>query len=205
MNYALLAQGTLVCSALSLLCLIVLHFTSPQFKPSWRMVSEYALGKHKGWLTAFFFLWGVSSMLLSVLLWNLVDGTWPTVGVVLLFLSGIGEIMGGLFDIKHKLHGAAFGLGIPTLPAAALILSYHAGGPPILIWAAHLTWISVVLMAIAMMVMMVGFKKSGMVMGPDMTPPEKVPPGVIALAGYANRFLILCYMGWLVLVASEFL
>jgi len=44
----LLAQLTLVCGALSLLCLLALHFVSPQFSPAWRMVSEYALAGMAG-------------------------------------------------------------------------------------------------------------------------------------------------------------
>jgi hypothetical protein len=42
-------------------------------------------------------------------------------------------------------------------------------------------------------------------MGPDATPPEHVPEGVIAWGGYANRLLIVCYVGWLLFMASAFL
>ena len=58
---------TIASAAMSLLSLIVLHFVSPEFKPSWRMISEYAMGKHKGVLTTFFFCWGLSSLFLSLL------------------------------------------------------------------------------------------------------------------------------------------
>lgn len=201
----LLANLTIISSVLSLLCLLVLHFINPQLQPSWRMVSEYALGKQKWLLTSFFLLWGLSSILLAALLWNLVDGTWPTVGVILLFLSGAGEIMGGLFDVKHKLHGAAFGLGIPTLPAAALILSYNLSADSTVILVAHSTWISVVLMALSMMLLFSGFKKAGLPMGPNVTPPEKLPAGVIGISGYANRLLILVYISWLMVIARMFL
>ena len=87
---------TIASAAMSLLCLlIVLHFVSPEFKPSWRMISEYAMGKHKGVLmTSFFVCWGLSSIFLSLLLWNKVTTTWGTVGVILLFISSIGEING---------------------------------------------------------------------------------------------------------------
>ena len=115
---------TIASAAMSLLSLIVLHFVSPEFKPSWRMISEYAMGKHKRVLTTFFFCWGLSSIFLSLLLWNKVTTIWGTVGVILLFVSSIGEIMGGLFDVNHKHHGLAFLLGIPTLPAAALLIGY---------------------------------------------------------------------------------
>jgi hypothetical protein len=40
----ILAVLTIVSGSLSLLCLLALHFVSPEFQPSWRMISEYALG-----------------------------------------------------------------------------------------------------------------------------------------------------------------
>ncbi len=43
------ALFTITTGILSLLCLQILHVVSPEFKPGWRMISEYALGKHK-WL-----------------------------------------------------------------------------------------------------------------------------------------------------------
>ena len=193
---------------LSLLCLLALHFASPEFQPSWRMISEYALGKYKVLITAFFLLWGLSSILTGILLWNELTSAWAMIGLVLLFISAVGEIMGGLFDLKHKLHGLAFLLGVPALPIAALLISYHlvnAAGwsdhkSSILFWA-HSTWISLVLMGAAMGVMMAGFKKAGLAMEQNGPVPEKVPEGVIALAGYTNRLLVFCYIVWLLVIS----
>jgi Protein of unknown function (DUF998) len=196
-------QLTLVLSGLALLSLLALHFVSPEYKTSWRMISEYALGKYKWLITSFFIFWGLSSITLGIALWPLADNTWAAIGVVVLFISAVGEIMGGLFDIKHKLHGASFMLGVPAVPIAAMFIGYNLSGANSLVFiASQATWISLVLMGVAMMVMMSGFKKSGIPMGPDATPPEKVPDGVIALAGYANRLLVICYVGWLMVVAT---
>lgn len=199
-------------SGLSLLCLLLLHFLSPEFKPSWRMISEYALGKYKPVLTTFFLLGSVSSLLLPFLLWNETTGVWAKIGLVLIFISGVGGCMGGLFDVKHPLHGAAFALGVPTLPVGALLVSYnlikkgtwnqHSSG---ILFSAHSIWISIVLMAVAMIVMMSGFKQAGIPMGKDATPPESVPAGVIALAGYFNRLLVLCCAGWVIFMAKVYL
>ena len=188
---------------------MILHFVSPEFKPSWRMISEYALGKHKGILTAFFITWGLSSILLSVFLWSRVTSAWGTVGVILLFISSIGGIMGGLFDVKHKHHGLAALLGVPTLPIAALLIGYNLTqtpdtNPAVVLASSHATWISFVIMGITMAVMISGFKNSGIPMGPNAEPPKFVPPGVIALAGYANRLLVICYVGWLIVVAGSY-
>ena len=210
--YSLLAQMTIVTGGLSLLCLLALHVVSPEFQPSWRMISEYALGRHKWLITAFFFLWGTTSLLLSLLLWNAVTTWWGLLGVALLLISACGEILGGLFDVKHKGHGLAFALGVPSLPIAALLIGYdltgaegwssHAGA---ILLSAHATWISLIVMAVAMGVMFAGFKKAGIAMDQNAEPPERVPDGVVALGGYANRLLIVCYVGWLMVIAGAFL
>jgi len=199
------ASLTTIFAILALVCLLALHFASPEFQPSWRMISEYALGKHKWLITLFFVFWGLSSFSLAAYLWPRVGGTWVTVGVVLLVISGIGEIMGGLFDLKHKLHGAAFLLGVPALPVAALLIGYYLTKetPHTLTLAiAHSTWISMILMGVSLAILMTGFKNAGYTMDQNMTPPEKLPDGVIGVVGYANRLLILCYVGWLLLIAN---
>lgn len=208
----MLAKIIIASGIIALISLLILHFTSPEIKPSWRLISEYAYGKYKHLLTIFFVLWGVSSLLLPFLLWNETSTVWAKIGLVLVFVSGIGACMGGLFDVKHVLHGAAFGLGVPTLPIGALLVSYHlvrkAGWmnhSTGILFSAHFTWISLVMMAIAMMVMMNGFKQAGIEMGPNSVPPESVPEGVTAIAGYFNRFLVLCYAGWTMLMAYYFL
>jgi hypothetical protein len=209
---ALLAKLTLVSSALSLLCLLILHFVSREYKPSWRMISEYALGKHKWLITSFFIFWGLSSFFVALLLFNLVTSTAAITGVVLITISGTGAIMGGLFDVKHKLHGMAFALGIPTMPIGALLVAYHLlqnenwnTHSTALLVSSHALWISVVLMALSMMILFSGFKKAGIAMGPNVEPPKEVPSGVIAVNGYANRLLVLCYVHWSVMIAMTYL
>jgi hypothetical protein len=211
-NLSIVAKISITSGLLSLLSLLILHFVSPELKASWRMVSEYAYGKYKWLLTSFFIFWSLSSLSLAFLLSNIVTTKWALFGVILIAISGIGAFMGGLFDVKHKHHGLAFLLGVPTLPAGALLVSYHIiNSPnwysyktPILI-SAHSTWVSLVLMAIGMMAMFSSFKKAGITWDKNMVPPEKLPAGVTAYGGYANRFLILCYVGWLLLIAKTYL
>lgn len=202
----LLATLSIIAGVLSLISLLALHFTSPEFKPSWRMVSEYALGKYKWVLTLFFFMWGISSIFLAMSLMNIVSGFWPTAAIILLAISGIGAICGGLFDVNHKKHGLAFALGVPTLPIAALILTYHLLNTNIIsqtnaLISAHSTWISLILMAMSMMLMFSGFKKAGVAWDKDSPPPTEVPKGVIALGGYANRLLVFCDIFWVIYIA----
>jgi hypothetical protein len=55
------ARLAIAAAAAALLLLASLHVLSPEFDPSWRMVSEYANG-HYGWvLSLMFAAWGVSS------------------------------------------------------------------------------------------------------------------------------------------------
>ena len=42
----ILAILSITTGVASLLSLLALHFASPEFKPGWRMVSEYAMGKY---------------------------------------------------------------------------------------------------------------------------------------------------------------
>jgi hypothetical protein len=203
---------TIASSIISLLSLLALHFTSPEFQPSWRMISEYALGKYKGVLTIFFFAWGLGSILCALLLWNNISGIWATLGVMMVLVTGIGAIAGGLFDVKHKLHGLAFGLGVPFLPIGALLIAYHLiqkvnwlNYKQALLVSSHAIWISLLLMAISMMLIFSGFKKAGYPMGPDVEPPKELPKGVIGINGYMNRLLVLCYILWNITIAFIFL
>lgn len=202
----ILAVLSIIAGITSLLSLLALHFTSPEYKPSWRMVSEYALGKYEWLLMAFFFLWGASSILLALALAQIVNGLWAYLGTALLFISGVGAVLGGLFNVNHKKHGLAFMLGVPPLPIAALILNYHLLNSKAItqtdsLLAAHATWISVVLMGITMMLMFSGFKKAGVTWDKDSPPPTEVPKGVIALGGYANRLLVFCFIFWVIVIA----
>src|SRR5215217_8527403 len=49
------ARLSFAAAALSLVLLAALHVLSPEFDPSWRMVSEYATGDY-GWVLALMFL-----------------------------------------------------------------------------------------------------------------------------------------------------
>jgi hypothetical protein len=204
----LIPTFVIVFSALSLFSLLVLHFVSPEFKPSWRMISEYALGNHKWLITSFFVFWALASMLLAIALWYEVSSIWAKIGVILVFISGIGAFMGGLFDVKHKYHGLAFGLGIPTLPIGSLLICYHLLSfdgwqthRSALLYSTHSIWISLILMAISMILLMTGYKKTGLPMGPGVEPPKELPKDVIGVNGYFNRLLVLCYIVWLIVIS----
>lgn len=197
------ARLSIAASSVAIISLLMLHVTSPELDPSWHMISEYAYGAF-GWLLTLFFLsWGLSSWSAATALFPLMKNGTSKVGIVLLVISGLGEIMGALFDIRHNLHGAAFGLGVPTLPIAALMLSiyfvrtYKIDRTRLLI-TAHSTWISLVLMAVTMGIFISGLRSTGAFHPEAKTMLTSLPEGVIALIGYANRLLVITYLIWLI-------
>ena len=208
-SLSIFANSTIAFGVISILCLLTLHFTSPEFKPNFRMVSEYALGKHKWLLTMFFLCWGLCSISSGFMLWNVVTTGWAKFGVVLLFVTGNGAIMGGLFDVQHKLHGLAFGIGLPFLPIGALLISYHLiqktawqNHSTLLLLSGHAIWISLILMAVAMVLLFSSLKANGIAFGPDAAPMSELPKGVIGINGWANRLLVLCYIAYPILIAK---
>lgn len=211
-NISLFANGTIVFGVISILCLLILHFVSTEFKPNFRMVSEYALGKHKWLITIFFLCWGLCSISSGFMLLNVVTSAWAKFGVLLLFVTGIGAIMGGLFDVQHKLHGLSFGLGVPFLPIGALLISYHLikkaewqNHSTSLLLSSHSIWISLIFMAVTMFLLFSSLKKAGIVYGPDSPLLTELPKGVIGINGWANRLLVLCYIIYPILTARTLL
>jgi hypothetical protein len=143
------------------------------------------------------------------MLWNVVSTNWAKFGVVLLFVTGLGAIMGGMFDVQHKLHGLSFGIGVPFMPIGALLISYHLvkkadwqNHSTSLLISSHSIWISLVLMAATMFLLFSSLKATGIVYGPDSPPLSELPKGVIGINGWANRLLVLCYILYPVLTAK---
>ncbi len=208
-SISILANSTIALGIISIVAIIALHIVSNEFKPNFRMVSEYALGHYKWLLTIFFFCWGLCSIFSGLTLWNVVTTGWARFGIMLFFVTGIGAIMGGLFDVQHKLHGLSFGIGVPFMPVGALIVTYHLlkksewqNHSTAMLLSSHFIWISLVLMAVSMFVLFAGLKSAGVTYGPDSPPLTELPKGVIGISGWANRFLVLCYIVYPVLTAK---
>lgn len=190
------ARISFAASSASLVLLAALHVLSPEFDPSKRMVSEYALGSF-GWVLSLMFLaWALSCVALFVAIKSQVRTTGGRIGLGLLLLSALGMAMAAFFDVNHNLHGVAALIGMPNLPIAAVLISVSLRRNPswsaarrLLIWTAILTWVSLLLMNIAIFT---GFSQTG-----------EANPG--AWFGWANRFLILAYNVWLIAVARRML
>lgn len=198
--YAAIAGVAISCGAL-----LLLHLVDRDHDPSWRMVSEYANGSHKGLLTVVFFAWAVSSFALLAALLPIASTTLGKIGLTLLVLAGIGQLMGGLFDINHKLHGPAAMIGIPALCAAAVVVTMalarrsDIAAPPV--WAAHLPWISFALMIASLILFMTSLKSAGIDTSAQTGPLSELPPGVTAYVGWANRLLFATSYLWVMLTS----
>jgi hypothetical protein len=195
-------------SAGALLCLVSLHFLSPEFDPSWRMVSEYALGSYPLVLSLMFLCWALSSWSLAYALHNAVSTRWGRIGIGFLVAAGFGELMASIFDVSHPLHGVAAGIGGPSLPVAAMLISVHlcrmqrwSHAKKSLMLAARSTWISFVIFAIAMVVFLVSFGLTGEQL--NRQPVPALPEGVIALHGWTNRLWIVMYNLWVMVAAMH--
>lgn len=191
-----------------LVLLFSLHILSPEFNPTWRMVSEYANGKYSWVLSLMFFLWGMGSLALAYTLWPYLQTTMGKIGLFFLIAAGIGEAMAAVFDINHKLHSLSAMIGIPSLSIAAMLISITlvrtepwSMARTSLLWTANLTWVSILLMGIAFAVMMATYAQAGGDLSASAEVVTTLPKGVIALVGWANRFLIVVYCAWVTTVA----
>ena len=203
---AYLALGA---TAVSGAALLLLHGLSPEFAPSWRMVSEYANGRFPWLLTVVFAGWAISSFALAAALWPLSATTLGVIGLLFLLLAGVGQTMGGLFDINHRLHGPAAMIGIPSLCVAAVLvtiaISRRAGidAPPT--WSAHLPWISFVVMIAAFALFFSSLKAAGVDMSGQSRPLAELPAGVSGYVGWANRLLFATSYLWTVFASLSVL
>jgi Protein of unknown function (DUF998) len=187
------ARVSLVLAVLALASLAGLHVLSPEFDPSRRAVSEYALGRH-GWLLSLMFIsWALSSWALAFAIRSQVTTIGGRIGLILLVVSGLGEAMASVFDVRWPaLHGVSALLGVPSLPIAAMLISVNLGrnhgwlsAKRVLLWTANFCWMSLALMAAAILT---ASGKSG-----------NRPP----LIGWSNRLLIAVYCVWVMTVAWQ--
>lgn len=182
------AWGAIGFSGVTIATLLVLHVLSPEFDPSWRMVSEYANGDHPWLLAVLFLAWGLGTLGLVGAIWGQSTKVSFRIGLGLLALAAIGELMAAVFDLKHPLHDVAGYLGILGLPVAALLLGKNRG----LAW---MPLVSLGVFVVTFVLLMVTYASSGATIDPSLKQ-VALPEGVIALVGWTNRLLIVVYTAW---------
>jgi hypothetical protein len=115
------------------------------------------------------------------------------IGLGFLLAAAVDLAIAAMFDVGHDLHGLAAMIGIPSLPIAAVLISRSLARDQawsstrrLFLLTAHLTWISLLLMAAALAVML---PQNDGRFGPDV------------LIGWPNRLLLVAYDAWLIVVA----
>lgn len=177
----------------------LMHVIAPELEPSWRFVSEYAIGP-LGWvMTLGFLAWATSCLALSIAARPAMTNAKGRAGAWLLAVIGVALVVAGVFTqdpvtatpdeatISGILHGVASMVGMPGIPIAALLISSGLPadrGNGAVRLAAHATWISLGLM-IAYLAFAVpragGFNSS-------------------VHAGYMNRLVVVAYLTWQLLL-----
>src|SRR5688572_28628383 len=103
------ARLALAGAAAFVLLLAVLHILKPELDPSWRFISEYAIGDH-GWLMALAFCsLATAYAALFVALRSQIRSLDGRIGLGLLLVSALGLTMAGVFTSDP----------ITTVPSAA--------------------------------------------------------------------------------------
>lgn len=197
------ARLSFAAATMFLVLLAALHFIKPEFDPSWRVISEYALGNY-GWMMVLAFLsLALSCVSLLVAIRSQTRTIGGKIGLAFLLVAAAGLIIAAIFTTDPitasrdeltthgNLHGlgAALGTGFPI--AAALIgwsLARNqawSSARRSLLWSAGLAWIGFLVFALSMAVM---FPDDG-TFGPDV------------LIGWPNRFMIVTYSVWLMTIA----
>jgi hypothetical protein len=197
------ADAALAAGGSFLVLFALLHVVRRDLDPSWRPISEYALGG-TGWLmTAAFLLWSASAVLLFWALRPHVSTLGGRIGLGFLLVGAAGPLLAALFPMDplgaegrstagalHEL-GAVLSDGVPI--AAALLTwglvrhnpAWSAARRP-LVTTAFLAWVGVVLFSVMLAVLL---PRHGGHLGPEVT------------VGWPARLMITAYVLWIVTAA----
>jgi Protein of unknown function (DUF998) len=194
------ATYSLVAIALAVALVVLLHVLEPEYDPSWRMLSEYSLGRYGPLMRFAFIAAGTGVMATAV---ALSGPAWPwSIGLVVVAVgplvaafvdtdpittpraamsrrSNVHAAFGSLFILGFPLVATATGIGAIASPSVGPILALASVGPWIAL--AWFIWTSA------------RHARPDVVGGPD------IP------IGWPNRASMIVYLGWLGLAAAMML
>lgn len=202
---AMAARLSFAGAAAFLVLLAALHFIKPELNPSWRVMSEYAIGRH-GWVMVLAFLClAFSCVALFVAIRAQTRTVGGKIGLSFLLVAAAGMTIAAVFTVDPitasgdeltthgNLHalGTILGVGFPI--AAALVsrsLTRNrewSWARRLLVWSAVLAWVGFLVFVLANVVM---FPEDG-TFGPDV------------LIGWPNRLMMVTFSAWLMVVARQ--
>lgn len=202
--YGVLAlQLTIITGIAFIVLLGLLHFLS-DLDPSWRVISEYAIGPY-GWLMVVAFMClGASCLALVVGIQSHIRSLAGRIGLALLVVSAIGMFIAAAFTTDPitttseartstgKLH--ELGAMLDVTPVAALLIAWSLGrrNP---MWSSA-RWVLYLTMAFTWLASLAFFITLGM-----MLPANNGTFGPEVPIGWPNRLMVLTYCIWLVATA----
>jgi hypothetical protein len=189
---AIAAVTALVAGGITVGLIAILHVLEPEYDPSWRMISEYSVGRY-GWVMRLAFVtMAISPAAICVALWPF-GGAW-TLGLAAVALGALGAAFIDADPIMTpraratRVGRAHTVLGIVLLagfPPAALIAGI--GVTPTLGWmlaiASVVPWAGLVWFLIAV------------------APAHEQGGSPEIRIGWPDRFCLLVYLAWVVLAA----
>jgi hypothetical protein len=199
--------AAIIFAGLFLALLILLHFLKPELDPSWRMISEYEIGRY-GWLMRIAFLcWGLSVLALALAIWPALITTGGAIGRVWLIVIGVFLFGAGIFktdpitadtnSVVNTIHKVCGTVVILTFPIAATLAAHSLGqNPPWAVYRGALTAVTA-LVWVGMVVYFASVTR-GRMKDPHAGEPGHPP----VYMGWPNRFDIATYLLWLIVVAA---
>ena len=207
MNLTILAYASICLSALFILILVVLHFLKPDLSPLWRMISEYEIGRYGWMMRVAFFSWGASVLTLVIAIWTSLANVEGIIGRWWLVLLSIAMIGAGVFKTNpitenkpnptNTIHTFCGSLVILTFPIAATLVTTSLLHDAL--WLAAkgkmipgliLVWLGMILFFASIIISRMIHHSAGR-NGPDI------------YLGWPNRFLVVAYNVWLILVGTS--
>jgi hypothetical protein len=187
--------------------LTTLHFIEPEIDPSWRMISEYEIGRYGYVMQLAFLCLALSCVSLVVAIRSQVETIGGWIGVALLLISATGTTIAAFYITDSmitpkaemtshgNMHALGFMLGAPGLALASvlIILSLrhnHAwiSSRRLLIWIAQLPWICLIATLATILILV---PRNGGRFGPSV------------VVGLPNRLFVIACCAWLMTVAWQ--
>ena len=199
------ARASIALAAAFLAILFLLHFLEPEFDPSWRMISEYEIGRY-GWMMRLaFFCWGGSALALLIALWPSLRTVGGKIGRWWLLLIVVAFFGAGIFATQpiteeptttaHALHTLSGAIVILTFPIAASLLGRSlsrneewGGSKRRIFWMTLLVWFAVIAYFSSIIVS-------------NVITPGAGNGGPEVYQGWPNRFMVVLYVLWLISTA----
>ncbi|MEX3616989.1 DUF998 domain-containing protein [Paenibacillus glucanolyticus] len=191
------ALASIIAGGLFVLLLSSLHLLEPEFDPTWRFISEYALGDF-GWMMHLAFgLLALAQISVAITIFPHIRTVTGYIGLVILGISAIGVIIAGIFvtdpitvspdDATFSGSMHSIGAMLDYTPVAALLISLSLSRLDVWRPMKRVLLTSAIIAIVAMLLFVLQIPQDG-----------QFGPGV--LAGIFGRFLILADIAWLTIV-----